>query len=75
MEIEPQELRGIILGKITFRKCPLCYGEGTMYWIDNIEDNISKRTYEEAGGFRGEGNKQEFCNDCQGVGFIVNKWS
>jgi len=75
MEIESKELRDIILGKITFRKCPMCYGEGNMFWTEASEDNCSKRTYEEAGGWGVEGNSTDWCDTCNGVGFIQDSWS
>jgi hypothetical protein len=68
MDITPEELREIILGKITFRKCPCCDNDGYEYWDENgisalpsphpsWKDNYTKGA----------------CQNCHGIGYISNE--
>ena len=49
IEIEPDELRAIIQGKIGFRRCPDCQGEGqtwTLHYVladDSDQDNEQQK--------------------------------
>lgn len=71
-EFNAQELRSIILGKTTFRRCPLCDGAGTLYFTDASDFGCSKDKYEEAGGRAEILNSTEGCSYCRGLGMLQN---
>ncbi len=67
-ELTKEQFRNIILGKTTYRKCPLCNNDGIQYW-DNVDggDIQSYRKPE-----WGEEYNSGECENCDGLGFIEN---
>lgn len=64
-ELEAEELREIILGKIVYRKCPCCDKEGMEYWSEDGEE-VGPAPKPEWGEFYNEGE----CENCKGLGFV-----
>lgn len=64
-EFSRDELRGIILGKIQYRKCPNCDVNGREYWDENGEG---------AGPYPrpewGDNYESGSCENCDGLGYI-----
>jgi hypothetical protein len=89
MDIEPEVLRGIILGQIPYRRCPDCDGVGTEYWIEYTlkerpHDSLMRTvTAQQASDFCLDdwpdydwgGASQQTCETCEGVGYISNQAS
>lgn len=67
MDVETKWLRDVILGKITFRKCPCCDNNGREYWDEN-GDGVSPFPRPEWNGNFDSGE----CENCGGLGFIEN---
>ena len=62
-----EDFRKIILGKITFKKCPCCDNNGVEYWD---ETGTSVLPYpHKSWGDKYESGK---CENCGGLGFIEN---
>ena len=61
-----ETVRGIILGTIEYRKCPICEGCGYTCWDENGEDEKPGNTRERGGDF-GE------CDNCNALGFILRE--
>ena len=66
------EIRCLILGKFTARKCPECEGKGIIYfkWEDytqQISKDISQDEYEESNPLHGS----QPCEVCEGVGYKI----
>lgn len=65
-ELTKQEFVDIILGKTTYRKCPLCDQNGIQYW-DNVDGgDIQSYRKPEWGDEYNAG----CCENCEGLGFI-----
>lgn len=64
-EFEKEDLRKLILGKITYRKCPNCDNDGQEYWDENGE-GVCPHPREEWG----ENYNQGDCENCDGLGYI-----
>ncbi len=66
--LSKDQLRDIILGKVTFRKCPSCDNNGVEYWCG--------LTGAGAGPFArpewGENCESGDCENCDGLGYIAN---
>lgn len=63
----PTEIvRGIILGKIKYRKCPMCEGTAMQNWDEYGEDIKS-------GPSCSENRTTGECDNCDGLGFILSK--
>ena len=76
--VSSQELRNIITGKTSYRKCPSCQGEGIEYWVERDRksiNSVSVQEYTDTLENRTEGLGDVFkwsseCENCNGVGFI-----
>ena len=77
IELSPEELRGIITGKILYRKCPVCHSRGYVWCYQNDveaveapeQDGDSCDWYNEK--YKAESVWQEDCENCAAVGFVV----
>lgn len=69
---EPEYIREIITGKITFRKCPICFGTGVERWEwDEAQENVARHiTEDEAMGMDEDRTGSEPCQNCEEIGFI-----
>ena len=65
IELSTEEIRNIITGKTTYRKCPLCDDTGTEFLRYDAEG------FAVAPDFQGEFFRDE-CANCGGVAFIKN---
>lgn len=65
IELSAEEIRNIITGKTTYRKCPLCDNEGVELTPYNDDGNFVSNDYE------GEKYWDE-CANCNGIAFIKN---
>ncbi len=63
---QPEELRAIITGKRSYKRCPDCQGTGIV-WGDADGNALSATDAVE----RGEDVCSEPCQDCDEVGYIV----
>lgn len=66
--VTSEELRDIILGKITYRKCPCCDSNGTEYWDIDGEVVLPYAHPDWEDYNQGE------CENCDGVGYIQNAY-
>jgi hypothetical protein len=66
-ELSRDEFRAIILGKITYRKCPCCDSEGLEYWDENGNGTGPCPRPE-----WGDNYESGLCDNCDGLGFIPN---
>lgn len=65
-ELTKEEFLNIILGKTTYKKCPLCDKNGMQYW-DNVDGgDIQSFPKPEWGDDYNEG----YCSNCNGLGFV-----
>ena len=64
-----EELRDIILGKTTFRKCPCCDNNGRVYYDGNTGLGVGPCP---PAGIAEEDIADDTCDDCHGLGFIQN---
>ena len=77
IELSPEELRGIITGKILYRKCPVCHSRGYVWCYQNDaeamealeQDGDSYEWYKER--YKAEYVWQEDCENCDAVWFVV----
>lgn len=65
-ELSKEEYRNIILGKITFRKCPACDNNGREYWD---EEGVSVLPYPHPDW---ENYSEGDCENCNGLAYIPN---
>lgn len=61
-----KEFVDIILGKTTYRKCPLCDENGIQYWDNENGTDIQSYRKSEWGDEYNAG----CCENCEGLGFI-----
>ena len=66
IELSAEEIRNIITGKTTYRKCPLCDDNGIEYL------RYDENGYEVGPDFQGEFFRDD-CANCDGVAFIKNE--
>ena len=76
-ELDYNELRDIIEGKVMFRKCPNCDGTGMEYWEES-EDSYDQRTiseqeWNELGGRSNFMLGDEPCSVCSGLRYVTNQ--
>lgn len=76
LSITSQDLRKIIQGKISMRKCPDCQGEGVIYLQFENDDydyenpkQISAQQFAELADPLEDGHA-EICENCNGVGYV-----
>ena len=67
MWIETEYLRRVILGQMTFKKCPACDNSGREYWD---ESGISVLPYPHKDW--GDNYDSGPCSNCGGLGYIEN---
>ena len=66
-----EELRDIILGRVTYRKCPACDANGQQYW--DGESGMGVGPFPPA-GINPDDIASGDCQDgCNGLGYIVNQ--
>ena len=65
--ISNQELRGIITGRITYRKCPACDKNGLEYWDEN-----GRGVSPVPNPAWGENYCEGACEECGGLAYIQN---
>lgn len=66
MEIEPEELRDIILGKQEYRRCPQCDGRGRVFYLNSSDEAVSFKVYDESD----DKDQDDQCDNCNGVGYL-----
>ena len=66
-ELDTEELRNIITGKTSFRKCPCCNKEGLEYWE---ETGVSVLPYPHPDW--GDNYESGPCDECDGLGYVQN---
>jgi len=64
-ELTKHDFRNIILGKTTYRKCPLCDNDGMEYWDEN---GMSPSPFPRPEW--GEDYNSGECENCNGLGFV-----
>ena len=64
---DKEELRNIILGKVTYRKCPSCDNDGREYW-DETGASVLPYPHPDWGDNYNTGN----CENCDGIGYVPN---
>lgn len=71
IHLQNEELRDIILGRVTYRKCPACDTNGQQYW--NAENGLGVGPFPPA-GINPDDIASGDCQDgCNGLGYIVNQ--
>lgn len=71
--MESEEIRNIITGKTSFRKCPNCVGRGYEWYCGETgvvfhNQSLPEEDIEEA---LGEWADRYECENCKGIGYIV----
>ena len=72
IELEYEDLKKIIQGKVVFRRCPDCDGTGVFFYTEESDDPVSQKKYEEAGGDSNVENNTECCSTCNGLCYVTN---
>ena len=67
-----EEMRDIIEGRTTYRKCPSCGGSGEWLYVDGYDLPVSPVVYGQAGGKDNVDNSTQACEDCGCLGYIEN---
>lgn len=67
MELETQEIRDLILGKIKYRKCPCCDNKGREYY----DDTTSEGRYPSPSGINPANLDSDECENCKGLAYIL----
>lgn len=65
--IEIDELKDLILGKIHWRKCPMCDADGRQYWDGETGMGVSASP----SGINPEWLEWDNCDNCHGLGYIL----
>ena len=68
-EFDENELRDIIFGKTTFRKCPACDNKGRVYYDGNTGFGVGPSP---PVGVPVEDIDQDRCDGCHGLGYLQN---
>lgn len=60
--LTPEELRSILKGETTYRKCPDCQGEGDVWFIEYA---LKERPHDDL---------QRLCSAQEGSDFVIDDW-
>lgn len=71
--MEAEEIRNIITGNTSFRKCPSCVGRGYEWYSGDTGDVFNNQSLpeEEIADALGEWADRVECGNCKGIGYIV----
>lgn len=75
IELDIEDFRRIIQGRIRFRFCPDCNGEGILYYTEESDMPVTVEKFEAAGGVDNLENDTAGCEVCKGVGYVSNELS
>lgn len=67
--LDNEELREIILGKTTFRKCPACDNKGQVYYDGRTGFGVGPYP---PSNVAIEDIATDRCDDCDGLGYLYN---
>jgi hypothetical protein len=62
-EIDSDDLRAIITGKVKYRKCPFCNDKGRVFSID--DENYFTEPKAEWSNY-----VDDYCDNCDGLGYV-----